>query len=302
MNIKLLLTHASTLKIAVIGDMIEDRYLLGSVDRISPEAPVPVVAKQIAFSRCGGAGNVFMNLVNLGVNTDLYCTYGKGDYPWPMEYNENIKTHEGSHAIKTRIMSGSHHLLRIDNEIDPMQIEWLPFKAYSWWNELEQKFGEYHCIVLSDYNKGVLSDSLINAIMELAIHYKIPVVVDAKKDYHRFKGSTIIKCNQKEYEATATWHTSISRWRVVTEGESGIMYTNGEGIRGRVNGHSVPIVDVCGAGDTVTAVISIMTALNEDVQDGCSLANIAAAEVCTHPGVHAISKEELIKRYNELNP
>jgi len=301
MNLHALLTRAAELKIAVIGDFIEDAYILGSVDRISPEAPVPVVNQQIAFSRPGGAGNVFMNLVGMGVPTDLFCIHSNGGYCWPMEYNDNIKTHEGKHSKKMRIMSGSHHLLRIDDEIDPMQIEWLPFTAYSWWKELEATMGKYDCIVLADYHKGCLSDSLINAIMELSLHYKIPVVVDAKRDYARFKGSTVIKCNQKEFDAMPQWPELYSRWFIVTQGESGIMYTNNEGMAGRTNGHKINIVDVCGAGDTVTGVVGMMTALNEDIQDGVSLANIAASEVCRYAGVHAITKEELIKRWEEVS-
>lgn len=299
MNIELLLTRASALKIAVIGDFIEDRYFIGSADRISPEVPVPVVTQQLTFSKPGGAGNVFMNLVNLGVHTDLYCIHSNGDYCWGMEHNDNIHTHEGRHAVKTRIMSGSHHLLRVDNELDPMQIEWLAFNNYSWWKTLEEKMGQYNAIVLCDYGKGVLSDSVINGVIELAIHYKIPVIVDAKKDFRRFKGAAIIKCNQKEYDALPIKWPDC-QWMVVTEGESGIRYTNNEGMYGRANGYNVNIVDVCGAGDTVTAVLAMMTALLEDVQAGCNIANIAASEVCRHPGVHAISKEELIKRFNEV--
>lgn len=306
MNLPQLLTRAEGLKIAVIGDFIQDKYILGAVDRISPEAPVPVVSQHLTFGKPGGAGNVYLNLCNLGIKTSLFCGTHDKHTVVEVSYHENgiVHTHENRHAIKTRVMSGGHHLLRIDDEIDPMQIEWLPFTAYSWWKELEEKMGEYNCIVLSDYGKGVLSDSLINAIMELAPKYGIPVIVDAKKDYERFEGATVIKCNQKEYDAIEGWNTENSKWLVVTNGESGMRFCDTYGHVETFHGQKVNIVDVCGAGDTVTAVIAMVMAINDPINPidvACKLANIAAAEVCTHAGVHAITKEELIKRWEEVN-
>jgi D-beta-D-heptose 7-phosphate kinase/D-beta-D-heptose 1-phosphate adenosyltransferase len=302
MNLPDILTRAADLKIAVIGDFIEDVYVLGSVNRISPEAPVPVVNQQMMFSKPGGAGNVYMNLCNLGVKTALFCNTHDDFTLTSIAHHANGVVHKNinRHAVKTRVMDGSHHLLRIDDELDVQAIEWLPFTAYSWWKELEANMGQYNGIVLSDYSKGVLSDSLINAIMELAPKYNIPVVVDAKRNYERFKGATIVKCNQKEYDAMINWDVNTSKWLLVTDGESGIRSYSDKRME-IYQGHKVNIVDVCGAGDTVTAVIAMMTALNEDVQDGCGLANIAASEVCRHPGVHAISKEELINRWKEVN-
>lgn len=301
MNLPELLTRASELKIAVIGDFIEDVYTLGAVNRISPEAPVPVVNQQMKFSKPGGAGNVYMNLCNLGVKTRLFCNTHNKHAVVEVSHHENgiVHTHDNRHAVKTRVMSGGHHLLRIDNELDVQSIEWLQFKAYSWWKELEATMGDYNCIVLSDYGKGVLSDSLINAIMELAPKYNIPVVVDAKRNYDRFKGATIIKCNQKEYDEMMEWNVNNCNWLVVTRGESGMSFYDSSHME-TFHGHKVNIIDVCGAGDTVTAVLSMMIALNESVQDGCSLANIAASEVCKYAGVHSISKEELIKRWEEV--
>lgn len=304
MNLPNLLTRAAELKIAVIGDFIEDRYVLGSVDRISPEAPVPVVSQQLTFSKPGGAGNVYMNLCNLGVKTALFCNTHDTFETAKITAHENgiVYKHENRHAIKTRIMSGSHHLLRIDDEIDPMQIEWLPFTAYSWWKDLEEKMGEYDCIVLADYHKGVLSDSLINAIMELAPKYKIPVVVDAKRGYDRYEGATVVKCNQKEYDDMPGWSAQTCQWLVVTDGESGMRFYDKEHMEA-FPGHKVNIIDVCGAGDTVTAVLAMMIAINDPINpidDACIIANIAASEVCRHVGVHAISKEELINRWEEV--
>lgn len=298
-NIDEILTRASKLKIAVIGDLIIDQYVFGDVTRISPEAPVPVLVKNTESKTCmGGAGNVFMNLVNLGVDVDLFCNFNQLSF-WPDEYDNKIFCNNYPAAIKTRVMSGSHHMLRIDNEIMPDQIEWHTFKQLSWWSYLEEHFGEYDCIVMSDYGKGVLSDSLINAVMELAHHYGTLVVVDAKKEFHRYNGAMVIKCNKSEWEASDR-KFGRSLWTIVTCGEAGISLYDKEGSGEGINGIPVPIVDVCGAGDTVTAVLAMAFTAHQSMWDACVLANIAASEVCTHSGVYPITKEDLIKRCKEL--
>ncbi len=308
MDIQELLDRASKLKIAIIGDMIEDNYILGDVDRISPEAPVVVVNKTEDRKRMGGAGNVFRNLEGLGINATLYCNFSEGKLweGWHAVFANNYP-----HSKKTRIMSGQHHIIRIDEELKSDQIEWLPFTAFSWYKHLETVFGTYDAIVLSDYHKGVLSDSLINAVIELALHYNIPVIVDAKRDFERFKHATILKCNRKEYETYYKSQTTSEnrghllpnalvdrlnlRHFIVTNGKSGISaYSTSDSSWG-VDGIKMDVVDTCGAGDTVTAVLAMMCGLHESVYDGIKLANVAASQVCIHPGVYAIQKEDLLK-------
>lgn len=307
-NIDEVLERASKLKIAVIGDLIIDQYVFGDVTRVSPEAPVPVLNRTTTKTCMGGAGNVFMNLINLGVDADLFCNFNQLAF-WDESFMDKIFCNNYPAAIKTRVMSGQHHLLRVDNEIMPDAIEWSTFKQLSWWEHLQDQFMEYDCIVLADYHKGCLSDSLINAVMELATHYKIPVVVDAKKDFQRFSGATIIKCNKKEWEAATSQiigspdrtRFSFAEWNVVTCGEAGISLYDNNGNGEGVNGIPIHLVDVCGAGDTVTAVLAMAFCSDESMWDACELANIAASEVCQHSGVYAISKEDLIRRCKELN-
>lgn len=326
MNITKILDQASKLKIAVIGDFIEDRYLNGSVDRISPEAPVPILLNPTLTSAAGGAGNVYRNLCNLGVTTHLYCNaLIAGDPNDP--FNSEILQHdngvafvnENTHAIKTRLMAGSHHILRYDEEITSDQIEWLTFKNFAWWEELQNNVAGYDCIVFSDYGKGVVSDSLINGVMELALKYGVPVVVDAKKDFQRYKGATVMKCNKKEWDAKDGRKSpdDFKNW-VVTLGANGMFYYDPKDTSiTHIEGIPVNIVDVCGAGDTVTAVIAMiigMSLLNQTLLSieehgklvenpiviACELANIAAAEVCSHPGVYPITKEDLVRMFNEV--
>lgn len=311
MKINELLKKTPDLKIAVIGDFIEDRYIYGDVTRISPEAPVPVVHKTNQISRAGGAGNVFMNLVNLDVHADLYCFSSDRFLMATLfgGYTSQVWLHPGVNSIKTRVMCGNHQIIRIDEELKKDEIEWHAFKQIDWWtNHLEKNFGEYNAIVMVDYHKGVLSDSLINAVMELANHYEIPVVVDAKRDYRRYSGAFIIKCNRSEYEAIPKNSDNLLHYGrkgikvdnlVVTVGEQGISIYHedtGEGI----DGYPINIVDVCGAGDTVTALLAAATAAGYGVLEACEIANVAASEVCRHPGVYPITKEDLIKRCKEV--
>jgi bifunctional ADP-heptose synthase (sugar kinase/adenylyltransferase) len=297
MDINKVLEHAANLKIAVIGDLIIDQYVFGGVDRISPEAPVPIVNQTSKTVSMGGAGNVFMNLHNLGVDVDLFCNFN-GKPIWPEDLSPKIFCNPYPAPVKTRIMSEHHHILRIDQEISQDQIEWPAFKQISWWEYLQENLGKYDRIVISDYHKGCVSDSLINAVMELTPKYHIPVYVDAKKDFGRFHGAFLLKCNKKE--APVGIHKillskmSVMYW-MVTCGESGISYYTplndyGDG----VDGVYVEAPDVCGAGDTAMAIFAIMEE-SPILRDWVELAVEASAEVCRHRGVYPITKEDLLK-------
>ncbi len=297
MNIYEILDQASKLHIAVVGDFINDEYIFGDVERISPEAPVPVVKVTSRKSNWGGAGNVVKNLEGLGVKVNFF-------------FDKERST------TKTRIMSGSHHLLRIDDE-DVFDGE--TFEMSTWLNELEGGIATkiYDCVVISDYHKGVVTQKLAQRIIKSCSIMDIPVVVDAKKDFDKFKGATVLKCNRKEYldllkiappfPETRAWLGV--KYHVVTLGETGISIyydDDGEGF----DGYQIDTVDVCGAGDTVTAVLAMCIggAAAEEwsrlemkmIEVGCELANIAASEVCRHPGVYPITKEDLIRRFEEV--
>ena len=162
----------------------------------------------------------------------------------------------------------------------------------------------YDAFILSDYNKGVLSDSVINTIIEfqfmnreVGIHS--PVIVDAKKNFHRFQGAYCLKGNNKEIESVHHHPQYLQNHGIklvcVTCGESGISWYTEDGGDG-VDGVNVPIVDVCGAGDTVTAMLAIgLARVSENFRDVVALANLAASEVCQHPGVYAIQQKDLLK-------
>lgn len=298
-----IIDKAKDLKIAVIGDFMLDRYIMSDVDRISPEAPVLVALMKDTHAKPGGAGNVYMNLCNLGVQTYLFCD-AKDPYSvskFMDRPNGHLYIQQGTNAVKTRIMSRGHHILRIDDEQPYDQIVWKGYEQMDWQKSFEELLPTFDVVVISDYNKGVISDSVAKSVIALCINAGKPVVVDAKKDFYRFKGATILKCNDKEAGDVDRYTMNDKHgieYFIVTCGEAGIsLYNNGYGEG--FNGHRVDIVDICGAGDTVTAILAIGIKL--DIKDCIRLANIAASEVCTHPGVHPIVMDDLVNRINKLN-
>ena len=158
-----------------------------------------------------------------------------------------------------------------------------------------------------DYNKGFVSPDVAKNCIELCTENNIPVIVDTKNSHGIFGGATVLKCNQYEWDAHIKTKTAFkSQWDlykiwgidavVVTDGERGIRYwscVDGIESLGSIPGIKTEICDPCGAGDTVLAILGIMTALRQPIDKACELANIAAAEVCRHPGVYAIQKKDL---------
>lgn len=303
MDIQKILDRAATLRIAVIGDLIADHYLYGTVDRVSPEAPVPVLNKTHTKVGMGGAGNVFQNLINLGVNAELFCNYD-GPLIWDLDLTDKIHCNPYPYSKKTRVMCGNHQLIRIDDEMQTSgpHWQWQTFKQMSWWEYLMDNSGSYDAFVIADYNKGVLSDSVINTIIDYQFINRdggkhSPVIVDAKKNFHRFHGAYCVKANDKESTSgvirDCVENKGVNIF-IQTRGEKGMLWDTKLG-GGIVKGNKVDIVDVCGAGDTTTATLAIcLSEEGPNVQEACEFANLAASEVCRHPSVYAIKKGDLL--------
>lgn len=293
-------------RIAVIGDYIEDRYILAEVTRVSPEAPVVVARKVDSKTTHGGAGNVWATLSNLGADAYLFCD--SSEKYWRHE-TKRVFINQQPHSIKTRVMSGNHHLLRIDEEPHENEVLWGVFQDAGWSVEFIRKLEdkELDCVVIADYHKGVVSKSVAEMVVAYCQDFGVPCIVDAKKDFERFSGATIIKCNQREANAIEDIWSMVRRmdlrhW-VVTQGQNGIdVYINSAQSKSplRIPGIPVPIVDVCGAGDTVTAIMALCLASNNmyDVDEVVKLANFAAAEACKNPGVYLVSHEDLLRYEN----
>lgn len=290
MNLTSILDRASKLRIAVVGDLIEDIYIFGDVTRISPEAPIPILNVTEHRRNWGGAGNVVENLKKLGVEVSFF-------------YNDKHI------PKKTRVMCGDHHLIRIDEEDTPKLVRWDDIN-YGLGYGISRKL--FDCVIISDYGKGMINREVADEIISRCTQMNIPTVVDTKHQHNIFFAATLLKSNKKEWNDFITkrgsnesiWefmHLGDIRNLVITNGERGMGYRHmddGVELSGNVSGHKIDICDTCGAGDTVTAILGIMMALGEPLVNACELANIAAAEVCRHPGVHPISRQELINRYD----
>ena len=326
MNVEELFNHFNHQKIAVVGDIMLDTYWWGHVERISPEAPVPVVALDKKELRLGGAANVALNTVSLGASTTLFSVIGKdedGDMLIKLLQDQNIDT---SYLIKsnarvttnkTRIISRNQQMMRLDSEITydinhEEQNEF--FAAFKMYVEKEKP----SVVIFEDYNKGVLTEQIIRQMIELCRQHLIITTVDPKrKNFFSYKGVHIFKPNMKEVkeglnllldditepalrsihnELNKILHHSIS---LITLSEKGVFF-QAEDVSRIIPTHVRSIADVSGAGDTVIAVASMVYAASNDIHLAASMANIAGGLVCEEVGTVAINKQKLLQECQVL--
>ena len=276
----------SKLSALVVGDVMIDAYLWGDVHRQSPEAPVPVFNKTGKDSRIGGAGNVARNVIAMGAKAHLASVIGNdisGKYLEQILGEKGIGTsaiiteHGRTTTVKTRIIKGTEHMLRIDEETTDSITDEAKSELKQAIIELLNK-GEIDVIIVEDYDKGVMDEELANFLIEQATSREIAITVDPKlKNFKAYKGVTLFKPNLKELReglSTDVDPSSESSLKAATEAlnnalESQITLTtlgadgmwlsiDGEGTH--INGIDRNVVDVSGAGDTVIAVASLMLA------------------------------------------
>ena len=313
------------LKALVIGDVMLDAYAMGVIERMSPEAPVPIVNVNRRFMRLGGAANVALNLKSLGAiptvcsvvgddqpGKELVRMFGEED----LSVEGIIHSHNRVTTVKHRIFNGDKQVLRVDEEdcSDLSQEE----QTYLF-HLIDQllKRHSYDIIVLQDYNKGVLTAWMIENIIALAKSLNIPVAVDPKKkNFFAYQGVTLFKPNAKELrdgldvdaETIETLHKTAMQLKerlhcqylMVTLSERGVLILDDSQVL-HLPAHPRTIVDVSGAGDTVLSVAALCVALRRDTRTIASLSNLAGGLVCETVGVTPISKEQL-KHAMELFP
>lgn len=309
----------SSLHVGVIGDVMLDTYMWGKVDRISPEAPVPIVTLQHKEYRIGGAGNVALNCRSLGAKASILSVTGTDpdaailrdlfeksgiDTACLVASDSRITTN------KMRIISRSQQMMRLDAEIT-RDLEAVDEERFLQQVNRFLDQEKPQVIVLEDYNKGVLTEKVIRAVIAACKARQILVAVDPKRrNFFAYEGVDIFKPNLKEvkealnitggdsseaalqsiHEAlTKALHHQIS---FITLSEKGVFYQQGSA------GHIIPshirnIADVSGAGDTVIAVASLVYAATKDVRLMADMANIAGGLVCEEVGTAAINKEKL---------
>lgn len=322
MTIQQLFDNFDDIKVAVIGDVMIDAYLVGKVNRISPEAPVPVVSLTKHEERLGGAANVALNLVSLGAKPIMCSCVGNdkdGTLLKQLLKNAGISDAGLVHSetrmttVKTRVIGNNQHLLRIDSEetkpIHEAEEDLLINKI----NELIAN-QNIQVIIFEDYNKGVLTPRVIRETIKLAKSKNILTTVDPKKEnFFEYSGVTMFKPNLKELiEGTAIqfdftretekFNTAVKHLEEKLNNEITFVTLSEHGvfIKNKENSHHFPahirnIADVSGAGDTVISVASLCLAANAPINLIASISNIAGGLVCEESGVVSIDKNKLIK-------
>ena len=312
-------------RVLIIGDLILDRYVSGDVTRISPEAPIPVLTARASEERLGGAGNVAANLVAMGAEVEVAGMIG--DDGWGRALKsllEGLKVATEACVVdasrptilKTRMMSGAHQILRVDNE-DARPIEGPACDRLL--ALLPERVKKARAVVLSDYGKGCLNEGVIRAVVAAAKSARVPVLVDPKgEDYARYRGATLVTPNRKEAEQAVgrklTKEEDCARAAedliglaeldaaVITLGADGIYFRTKAGEAARVPAQARAVFDVTGAGDTVIAQLAFHVAEGRPLDVAVELANHAAGIVVGRLGTHAVTRSELLARLRETRP
>ncbi len=318
-HIENLFATFSTLRVGVVGDVMLDSYMWGNVERISPEAPVPVVSLHHRELRIGGAGNVALNIESLGANVSIISVTGKDDDGEKLI--ELLKEHyiDTSYFIqsddrvttnKMRIICRNQQMMRLDSEITndlSTELETLLFKKLELFINNEKP----EIIIFEDYNKGVLTENFITKAIALCRKKKILTAADPKrKNFFSYRHIDIYKPNLKEVkeglnlifdeidlELLKGIHTELNKLlkhniSLITLSEKGIFYQE-QNKASIIPSHMRNISDVSGAGDTVIAVASLVYAATRNAHLMAEIANIAGGLVCEEVGTVAIDKEKL---------
>lgn len=314
------------IRVGVVGDVMLDTYMWGRVDRISPEAPVPVVALNNKEYRFGGAGNVAINLQALGAQVSVLSVIGADEDGAVLKSLFSEAGIDASYLLaspsrittnKTRIIARNQQMMRLDNEIttdlsveDSMLLE---AHVLRYLDEVKPQV-----LIFQDYNKGVLTDGLIGTVIRLCKERGVLTAVDPKrKHFFSYRNVDIFKPNLKEVreglnlieeEVSPEWLQNVHaqlvnqlhhRISFITLSERGVFYQDGAS-SGLLSSHVRNIADVSGAGDTVIAVASLVYATTRDVRLMAAIANIAGGLVCEEVGTAAIRRDVLLAECNML--
>jgi D-glycero-beta-D-manno-heptose-7-phosphate kinase len=302
--------------VAVIGDVMLDRYIWGKVSRISPEAPVPVVDVLRRSNHLGGASNVALNIKSLGGVPVLFGVVGRDSNATELRdifHQTNVITDflvedaDRPTTVKTRVIAGSQHVVRIDYE-DRQQISADTMRRVL--ERLEAHLGSIHSIILQDYNKGVIGPELIREVIALARSRDIPVLVDPKfTNFFEYRGVTVFKPNRTETEEALkcrltdaeSFETAARELRnrlecehvLLTLGELGMLLLQSDGSVTRIPTKARKVADVSGAGDTVIATMAVAIAGGATLTEASQIANFAGGLVCEEVGIVPVDRDAL---------
>jgi D-beta-D-heptose 7-phosphate kinase/D-beta-D-heptose 1-phosphate adenosyltransferase len=313
-RIEALLRKMAGLRIVVVGDAMLDVYLLGDVDRVSPEAPVPVVTVRNRRHALGGAANVAANVAAIGAECRLVAVIGD-DARGDAVRAELIGRFTDRYLVvatsrpttsKTRVVARGQQMLRIDEEIEePINARTMELMATA----LEKAMRDADALLIEDYNKGALVPQVIERAMGLAKKRGVPVVVDPKfKNFFNYRGATVFKPNRRELEQAMGAALDLAHPDALPEalgklavdnllltlGAEGMILVTKDGEITRIPTMAREVFDVSGAGDTVTAWVGTALAAGASVREAAHVANFAAGIEVSKAGVATVSPQEVL--------
>jgi len=321
-NVKKILARFDSARILIIGDLILDEYIWGKADRISQEAPVPVVWARSQSHMPGGASNVANNIASLGAKASLFGIIGEdnnGSILLDKLKSENVDC-DGvltdslrPTTVKTRIIAAHQQVVRVDwEEINKLSVD----KTVELTEAVENKIKEADAVIIEDYGKGVVTPHLLRNVISLARKYKKIITVDPKVEHFSYyKGVTAMTPNEKEASAGAGMNITCDSdvdntgWKLLKSLKmKGLLITLGEkGMKLFKDGRIIHIptvaqevFDVSGAGDTVISVFTLALACGVSMEEAAILSNVAAGVVVGKVGVAVITKDEILDAVGRL--
>ncbi len=304
-------------RVLVLGDVILDRYVWGSVERISPEAPVPVVRVERESTMLGGAGNVARNLAGLGAQTEIVAAVGEDDAArellqlfssWKIGVSGLVTDAERPTTLKTRVIARAQQVVRYDRERDePIAAS----TADALVEALRAQAPQVEGVVIEDYGKGLLTPNLIQEAMAIFAEHRLRVFVDPKQgDWAGYRGAELVKPNLREAEqitgirvreesdleplGEALLGLTDAHGIAITRGERGMsLYSKAQGLQ-QVPTVARAVADVAGAGDTAVATLALARLSGASWIESAELANAAAGFVVGVPGTATLTPHQLL--------
>ncbi|HJQ20959.1 MAG TPA: PfkB family carbohydrate kinase [Gemmatimonadaceae bacterium] len=319
-RLETLLESAARTRIVAVGDAMLDEYLVGDVERISPEAPVPVVRIRERRHALGGVANVAQNVTAAGAHCRLVATTGRdaaGNQLRQMMADNGIDTRsvlaiDRPTTRKTRVVARSQQLVRIDDEEDA---DLSPTDVTRVLAELDACLSDADALVLEDYNKGVLVPRIISRAIELARARDVPVIVDPKyRHFFAYRGATIFKPNRRELDAALGAEVDLEHPEAIpaaiqrlgiehlllTLGDQGMLLASRDGALRTVSTVAREVYDVVGAGDTVTAYLAAILAAGGSAAEAAVVANYAAGVEVGKLGAATVSPAEVLDAFDHF--
>jgi D-beta-D-heptose 7-phosphate kinase / D-beta-D-heptose 1-phosphate adenosyltransferase len=319
-----ILDRVHAVRVLVLGDVMLDRFIYGSVARVSPEAPIPVLEVVRSVDSAGGAANVARNVSAIGASVILVGVTGND--PWASDLREQIATSatidaqlvvdfERPTTVKTRYVADGQQMLRADRELRTALSADVERRILA---QFEDSLRHADVVVLSDYAKGVLSDRITRAAIQAARIANKPVIVDPKaKDLRKYTGATVLTPNRLELQAACGFECAtdeavesaarpfldndICDAMVVTRGKDGMSVIAKGQPAVHLRTMARQVFDVSGAGDTAVAAMSLGIAVGADIVSAATLANLAAGIVVGKLGTAVVTVSELIEQLTPLH-